>query len=100
MCPALFSFNSMHRNRQVCNLLSVGMVEPINTFHGVYKTDNAPVRVSYHQDMHYNSVVDPYTATVGVGLGLAGYQPGVHSIVELSVFWMIGGFVVSWQIER
>lgn len=26
--------------------------------------------------MHYNSLVDPYKATVGVGLGLPGYVPG------------------------
>jgi hypothetical protein len=51
--------------------------EPINIFHGGYGTDNAPMRVSYHQDMHYNSVVDPFAATIGVGLGLAGYQPGL-----------------------
>lgn len=43
----------------------------------MYKTDNAPIRLSYHQNNHYNSVVDPYTATVGVGLGLAGHKPGV-----------------------
>ena len=43
----------------------------------MYKTDNAPIRLSYHQNNHYNSVVDPHTATVGVGLGLAGHKPGV-----------------------
>lgn len=51
--------------------------EPINTFFGVYKTDNAPIRLSYHGGIHYNSVVDPYEATIGVGLGLAGHKPGV-----------------------
>lgn len=51
--------------------------DPINIFFGVYKTDNAPIRLSYHHGIHYNSVVDPYTATVGVGLGLAGHKPGV-----------------------
>lgn len=43
----------------------------------MYKTDNAPIRLSYHQSNHYNSVVDPYSATIGVGLGLAGHKPGV-----------------------
>ena len=52
--------------------------EPINIFFGVYKTDNAPIRLSYHGRIHYNSVVDPYAATIGVGLGLAGHQPGVR----------------------
>lgn len=50
--------------------------DPINIFFGVYKTDNAPLRLSYHGSIHYNSVVDPYKATVGVGLGLAGHKPG------------------------
>ncbi len=52
--------------------------EPINIFFGVYKTDSAPLRLSYHGSIHYNSVVDPYNATVGVGLGLAGFKPGVR----------------------
>ena len=51
--------------------------DPINIFFGMYKTDNAPIRLSYHYGVHYNSVVDPYSATVGVGLGLAGHKPGV-----------------------
>ena len=55
-------------------------LEPINIFFGVYKTDNAPIRLSYHGSIHYNSVVDPYKATVGVGLGLAGHKPGVQLI--------------------
>ena len=50
--------------------------EPINIFHGMYKTDNVPIRLSYCQNNHYNSVVDPYSATIGVGLGLAGHKPG------------------------
>ncbi|XP_076469586.1 OTU domain-containing protein 5-like isoform X2 [Babylonia areolata] len=51
-------------------------IEPINTFQSTYKTDNEPIRISYHRAVHYNSVVDPYKATIGVGLGLPGYQPG------------------------
>lgn len=27
--------------------------------------------------MHYNSIVDPFKATIGVGLGLPGFQPGI-----------------------
>jgi hypothetical protein len=52
-------------------------IDPINIFFGMYKTDNAPIRLSYHYGVHYNSVVDPYSATVGVGLGLAGHKPGL-----------------------
>lgn len=53
-------------------------LDPINIFFGVYKTDNAPIRLSYHGGVHYNSIVDPYAATIGVGLGLAGHKPGVR----------------------
>lgn len=52
-------------------------LDPINTFHSSYQTDNEPIRLSYHRSVHYNSVVDPYKATIGVGLGLPGLQPGV-----------------------
>ncbi|CAG7731651.1 unnamed protein product [Allacma fusca] len=51
--------------------------EPINIFHGTVKTDNEPIRLSYHRGVHYNSIVDPYKATVGVGLGLPGHCPGL-----------------------
>lgn len=52
-------------------------LDPINTFHSSYQTDNEPIRLSYHRSVHYNSVVDPYKATIGVGLGLPGLQPGL-----------------------
>jgi OTU domain-containing protein 5 len=52
-------------------------IDPINTFHSTYKTDNEPIRLSYHGNVHYNSVVDPRKATIGVGLGLPGFQPGL-----------------------
>ena len=51
--------------------------EPINIFQAVYATDNAPIRLSYHGGTHYNSLVDPYKATVGVGLGLPEFHPGM-----------------------
>ena len=59
------------------SILLFPVSDPINTFHGAYKTDNEPMRVSYHGSVHYNSVIDPYKATIGVGLGLPGLQPGV-----------------------
>ncbi|XP_063952737.1 OTU domain-containing protein 5-A-like [Lytechinus pictus] len=51
--------------------------EPINTFHTLNKTDNDPIRVSYHRNVHYNSVVNPHKATVGVGLGMPSFVPGL-----------------------
>ncbi|XP_038068480.1 OTU domain-containing protein 5-B-like [Patiria miniata] len=51
--------------------------EPINTFHTINKTDNEPIRVSYHRSIHYNSVVNPHKATIGVGLGMPSFVPGL-----------------------
>ncbi|XP_031423751.1 OTU domain-containing protein 5b isoform X3 [Clupea harengus] len=50
--------------------------EPINTFHGIYQNKDEPIRVSYHGNIHYNSVVNPNKATIGVGLGLPSFKPG------------------------
>ncbi|XP_015778420.1 PREDICTED: OTU domain-containing protein 5-B-like [Acropora digitifera] len=50
-------------------------VEPINIFHSSYKTDYEPIRVSYHNGVHYNAVLNPNKPSVGVGLGLSGYKP-------------------------
>jgi hypothetical protein len=33
--------------------------------------------LSYQRGSHYNSIVDPYKATIGVGLGLPSYTPGL-----------------------
>ncbi|XP_041944518.1 OTU domain-containing protein 5b isoform X1 [Alosa sapidissima] len=51
-------------------------IEPINTFHGIYQNNDEPIRVSYHGNIHYNSVVNPNKATIGVGLGLPAFKPG------------------------
>lgn len=51
--------------------------EPINIFHGSQKTDNEPIRLSYHRNVHYNSIIDPYKATIGVGLGLPAFKPDI-----------------------
>lgn len=40
------------------------------------ESDNEPIRLSYQRGSHYNSIVDPYKATIGVGLGLPSYNPG------------------------
>ncbi|XP_051865727.1 OTU domain-containing protein 5-A isoform X2 [Pristis pectinata] len=52
------------------------LAEPINTFHGIHQTEDEPIRVSYHRNIHYNSVVNPNKATIGVGLGLPAFKPG------------------------
>ncbi|KMQ97656.1 otu domain-containing protein 5-like protein [Lasius niger] len=50
--------------------------EPINIFHTMVESDNEPIRLSYQRGSHYNSIVDPFKATIGVGLGLPSYNPG------------------------
>lgn len=56
--------------------------EPINTFHGSYNTDTPPVRLSYHQGNHYNSLVDPRRPTIGAGLGFSSLR-GVSTMILL-----------------
>lgn len=56
---------------------SPSATEPINTFHGIHQNNDEPIRVSYHRNIHYNSVVNPNKATIGVGLGLPAFKPGV-----------------------
>lgn len=51
-------------------------LEPINIFHTMVESDNEPIRLSYQRNSHYNSIVDPFKATIGVGLGLPSYNPG------------------------
>jgi len=51
-------------------------LDPINIFQGAYTTDSAPLRLAYHQHEHYNAIIDPNVASVGVGLGLPGHKPG------------------------
>eukprot|EP00117_Sycon_ciliatum_P028391 scpid44628/ scgid1764/ OTU domain-containing protein 5-A; Deubiquitinating enzyme A len=50
---------------------------PINIFQSVYHQQNAPIRISYHYNSHYNAVIDPANPSFGVGLGLAGLEPGL-----------------------
>ncbi|XP_062128984.1 uncharacterized protein LOC133840871 isoform X1 [Drosophila sulfurigaster albostrigata] len=49
---------------------------PINIFNSEQsQAGYPPLRLSYQRGSHYNAILDPYNATVGVGLGLAGYKP-------------------------
>jgi hypothetical protein len=34
-------------------------VTPINIFHGGYEADNAPIRLLYSGQSHYDAIVDP-----------------------------------------
>ncbi|XP_037933289.1 OVARIAN TUMOR DOMAIN-containing deubiquitinating enzyme 7 [Teleopsis dalmanni] len=53
---------------------------PINIFNSEQlKNGLAPLRLSYQRGSHYNAILDPYNATVGVGLGLAGYKPDLQT---------------------
>lgn len=59
-----------------CYRYRISSLEPINIFHTMVESDNEPIRLSYQRGSHYNSIVDPYKATIGVGLGLPAYNPG------------------------
>uniref|UniRef100_A0A0K8TMR7 ubiquitinyl hydrolase 1 n=1 Tax=Tabanus bromius TaxID=304241 RepID=A0A0K8TMR7_TABBR len=49
---------------------------PINIFNSEQLQNGYdPLRLSYQRGSHYNAIIDPYNASVGVGLGLAGYKP-------------------------
>lgn len=48
--------------------------EPINTFRRIYPHEDRAICVSCDQNIHYNSVVNPNTATIGEGLSLLGLQ--------------------------
>lgn len=76
-------------------LPSLPVAEPINTFHGIHQNNDEPIRVSYHRNIHYNSVVNPNKATIGVGLGLPAFKPGVPftenipiSVRSKCTFWL------------
>jgi OTU domain-containing protein 5 len=57
---------------------------PLNIFHAEYKTDDAPIRLSYHDGNHYNAVIDPLVPTAGLGLGLPGLQLGLADKLQLA----------------
>jgi OTU domain-containing protein 5 len=57
---------------------------PLNIFHAEYKTDDAPIRLSYHDGNHYNAVIDPLVPTAGLGLGLPGLQPGLADKLQMA----------------
>ena len=57
------------------------VAEPINIFQHIPRSDSElsiPIRLCYHRGVHYNSLVDPNNASLGVGLGLPGLKPGIN----------------------
>jgi len=61
--------------------------EPINIFQQLHRTDNEltiPIRLCYHRGVHYNSLVDPNNASLGVGLGLPGLKPGMADKAQVT----------------
>ncbi|XP_058119195.1 OTU domain-containing protein 5-A isoform X2 [Anopheles coustani] len=59
--------------------------EPINIFNSdQINNGNEPLRLSYQRCSHYNAIVNPYKASVGVGLGLAGYRPDEGDIKQVA----------------
>lgn len=60
-------------------------LEPINIFNSEQlQNGNEPLRLSYQRCSHYNAILDPYKASVGVGLGLAGYRPDELDIKQMN----------------
>lgn len=39
--------------------------------------------MSYHDGEHYNAVIDPFTPTAGLGLGLPGLEPGLADRMQI-----------------
>lgn len=55
--------------------------EPINIFQHIPQSESdvsIPMRLCYHRGVHYNSMVDPNNASLGIGLGLPGIKPGIN----------------------
>lgn len=53
---------------------------PINIFNSEQQNNGyPPLRLAYQRGSHYNAIIDPFNATVGVGLGLAGYKPELQT---------------------
>uniref|UniRef100_U5ERB5 ubiquitinyl hydrolase 1 n=1 Tax=Corethrella appendiculata TaxID=1370023 RepID=U5ERB5_9DIPT len=60
-------------------------LEPINIFNSEQLSNgNEPLRLSYQRHSHYNAILNPYKASVGVGLGLAGYRPDELDIKQIN----------------
>lgn len=61
-----------------------GAASPLNIFHSQYKTEDTPIRLSYHDGNHYNAVIDPLVPTAGLGLGMPGLKPGLADKMQVA----------------
>lgn len=59
-------------------------IQPMNIFHAEYTTADPPIRLSYHNNNHYNAVIDPLVPTAGLGLGLPGLKPGLADTLQVT----------------
>jgi len=60
--------------------------EPINIFQQLHRPDSAlsvPIRLCYHRGVHYNSLEDPSSPCLGLGLGLPAIKQGVQQGSEV-----------------
>lgn len=73
----LVGFSEMYNRPIEIYTFENGELKVVNIFQEQYQTDNAPIRLSYHNRNHYNAVIDPENPSVGVGLGLPDLKPGV-----------------------
>lgn len=71
-------------NRPIEVFVPQNGASPLNIFHAEYKTEDAPIRLSYHDRSHYNAVIDPLVPTAGLGLGLPGLQPGLADKMQVA----------------
>lgn len=58
--------------------------EPFNIFNSdQIKQGYEPFRLAYQRGSHYNAILNPYKASVGVGLGLPGYRPDEPDVKQM-----------------
>jgi len=70
-------------NRPIEVYSAVSGDKPLNLFHNSYKTDAPPMRISYHNGNHYNSIFDPKNPAIGAGLGLPNFEPGLADKLQV-----------------
>ena len=63
-------------------LCSVSL-DPMSLYNCINGITDIPIRLSYHYEAHYNSVVDPNNPSIGLGLGFANFEPGVSCPVDI-----------------
>eukprot|EP00049_Salpingoeca_infusionum_P018561 m.357785 g.357785 ORF g.357785 m.357785 type:complete len:400 (-) comp17939_c0_seq1:1396-2595(-) len=71
---------------------------PINTFQG-HRSSQAPIRISYHNNNHYNAILDPTQTTFGVGLGLTDHTTQPQS-VEQDIVQQVQAETANADVEQ